>query len=201
MKVVLATNNRHKVEEIKAYLQDLDVTLLTPSPLVGVKEEGVTLRENALQKARAVAKVFGGWALADDTGLFVEALEGRPGVFSSRYAGEGASYQDNVQRLLEEMRPVPAEKRGAYFSCVIALVHPDGREVTVEGRLEGSIAQETQGDQGFGYDPIFFLPDRGCTLAEIPLEEKNKISHRGRALFKIKGVLEGLVRLEKNFGA
>lgn len=201
MKIVLATNNKDKIREILAYFRDLDLDIipLTPSPLGGeggvrgefkLKEEGTTLRDNALQKARTVAKATGQWALADDTGLFVEALEGRPGVFSSRYAGEGATYEQNVSKLLEEMRDVSDEKRDAYFSCVMALVYPDGREVTVEGRLEGTIAREPCGDHGFGYDPIFFLPDRACTLAEIPLEEKNKISHRGRALWKMRGVVE-----------
>jgi len=199
MKIVLATANKNKVEEIRAYLHDLPLEIfsLEHFPEISLKEEGNTLRENALQKARMVAKKTNFWALGDDTGLFVEALEGRPGVFSSRYAGEKASYKENVQKLLEEMRDVPEKNRGAFFSCVLALTHPDGREVVVEGRLEGVIAKEQKGDKGFGYDPIFWLPDRNCTLAEVSLDEKNKISHRGRALFKMKGVLEGLI---KQFG-
>lgn len=201
MKIVLATNNRHKVEEIQGYFKDIPLTL---SPLVGegrvrggiaLKEEGLTLRDNALQKARTVAKATGEWALADDTGLFVEALGGSPGIFSSRYAGLRASYEENVAKLLDAMKKIPGEKREAYFSCVMALVHPDGREVVVEGRLEGRITLAPKGERGFGYDPVFFLPDRGLTLAKISLEEKNKISHRGRALFKMKGVIEGLMKL------
>ncbi len=198
MKIVLATQNRDKIIEIQTYLKNLDLEIISSE--TDLKEEGDTLRENALQKARAVAKATGQWALADDTGLFVEALGGRPGVFSSRYASEGSTYEQNVCKLLEEMREVPEEERGAYFSCVMALVYPDGREVTVEGRLEGSIAKEPRGSFGFGYDPVFFLPDRGRTLAEIPLEEKNKISHRGRALWKMRGVIEGLVKMEKTIG-
>lgn len=198
MKIVLATQNKHKIEEIKNYFKDLslDIVSLYLFAPMALKETGSTLRENALQKARTVAKKTNQWTLADDTGLFVEALDGRPGVFSSRYAGEGAAYEQNVRKLLEEMRDIPYETRGAYFSCVMALVYPDGREVTVVGRLEGLIAQEPRGDQGFGYDPVFFLPDRGCTLAELSLEEKNNISHRGRTLFKMRGVLEGLMEIK-----
>lgn len=197
MKVVLATQNRHKTEEIRSYLRDLQGVILSATKgLTEIKEEGTTLRENALQKARTAAQATGQWALADDTGLFVEALDGKPGLFSARYAGEGATYEENVNKLLKEMQEVLDEKRRAYFSCVMALVYPDGREVTVEGRLEGEIAKEPRGSCGFGYDPIFFLPDRGCTLAEIPLEEKNKISHRGRALFKMWGVIEEIAKME-----
>ena len=201
MKLVLATANQHKVEEIKNYLKGLplDILYLENFPEVVLKEEGKTLRENALQKARTAAQKTKLWALGDDTGLFVEALEGRPGVFSSRYAGEQANYKENTKKLLMEMRDVPEKNRDAYFSCVLALVHSDGREVVVEGRLEGMITKEPRGDKGFGYDPVFWLPDRGCTLAEISLEEKNKISHRGRALFKMKGVLEGLLKMEGDF--
>lgn len=200
MKIILATNNPNKLAEIQAYFKGLAIEPVSLAQLIeGVlKEEGNTLRENALQKARRVANRTGLWALADDTGLFVEALGGRPGVFSSRYAGTAASYSDNIKKLLAEMKDLPEEARGAYFSCVIALVAKDGREVTVEGRLEGEITREPRGRGGFGYDPIFFLPDRRCTLAELSLAEKNSISHRGRALFKMKGVLEGLVKLENS---
>lgn len=198
MKIVLATANKHKIEEIKAYLKGLSCEILSLEnfPEVLLKEEGKTLRENALQKARITAKETGCWALGDDTGLFVEALEGRPGIFSSRYAGEKATYKENWEKLLGEMQNVAENNRGAFFSCVLALVHQDGREVVVEGRLEGLITTTPRGDRGFGYDPVFFLPDRGCTLAEISLGEKNKISHRGRALFKMRGVIEGLIKME-----
>ncbi|MBI4125037.1 MAG: RdgB/HAM1 family non-canonical purine NTP pyrophosphatase [Deltaproteobacteria bacterium] len=200
MKIILATNNRHKIEEIREFLKEVPGVILSeakdPNDPLELKEEGATLRDNALQKARTAAHQTGEWALADDTGLFVESLDGRPGIFSSRYAGEQATYEENRFKLLSELRDVPEEKRGAYFSCVMALVHPDGREVTVEGRLLGRIAREPKGNQGFGYDPIFWLPDRDRTLAELSLEEKNKISHRGKALYKMKGVLEGLTKLE-----
>lgn len=200
MKIVLATNNKHKVEEIRSCLQNLPLEILSLQllPEVELKEEGKTLVENALQKGRCVAHATKEWALSDDTGLFVEALKGRPGIFSGRYAGEEASFQDNTNKLLEEMKNIPESKRGAYFSCVMALVSNGGEEILVEGRLEGSIAVKPQGSFGFGYDPIFWLPSRRCTLAEISLEEKNKISHRGQALFKMRGVIEGILKMENS---
>lgn len=196
----MATRNRHKIEELACFLKGSGWEII-PMESVGVavpEEAGETLRENALHKAATGALLANEWALADDTGLFVEALGGRPGVFSARYAGEGAADSDNVQRLLKELEGVPEEKRGAFFSCVLALAHQDGREVTVEGRLEGVIAREPRGKNGFGYDPVFFLPERGLTLAELSPEEKNKISHRGRALFKMRGVLGGIIELENS---
>lgn len=203
MKIILATQNRHKVEEVRAYFESLR-GLKDRSHLHRIQweiatppwadrndiETGRTLRENALQKARGVAQRAVEWALADDTGLFVDALGGRPGIFSARYAGENATFPQNIRKLLAEMKDVPEKDRSAHFSSVLALVHPDGREVTVEGRLEGVIAAEPKGKGGFGYDPVFFLPNRRCTLAEISIEEKNRISHRAKALFKMRGVLE-----------
>lgn len=195
MKIVLATQNRDKLEEIGEFFRDLPVAwgLAADYPGLVLREEGKTLRENALQKARETARVAQGWALADDTGLFVEALGGGPGVRSARYAGAEASYEGNVRKLLGELAAVPSEKRGAWFACVLALVHPDGREVIVEGRLEGLITDWARGSFGFGYDPVFLLPEQNRTLAELTMEEKNRISHRGRALVKMKGVLEGML--------
>ncbi|MDZ4224902.1 MAG: RdgB/HAM1 family non-canonical purine NTP pyrophosphatase, partial [bacterium] len=161
-----------------------------------VAETGTTLLENALQKARAAAKASGLWALADDTGLFVDALDGKPGVFSARYAGEEGNAVKNIEQLLQELRGVPFEKRGAHFETVMALVHPDGREVTVQGELAGMIAEKCSGEKGFGYDPVFWLPKRGVTLAELPLEEKNRISHRGKALLKMKKIIEEILKIE-----
>ncbi len=186
MKLVLATNNRHKIEEIKAYLTTVEIL---PRENFDLKEEGETLRENALQKARLVAVKAGMWALADDTGLFVDALDGRPGILSARYAGEQATAQDNIKKLLKELEGLSFEKRGAHFETVVALVHPDGREITVSGKLNGTIAEKSSGREGFGYDPVFWISSFRCTLAEIPLEQKNRISHRGKALEKLKTVL------------
>lgn len=197
MKITLATQNRDKIKEIEAYFFGLGADFLSLADVgeINLKEEGKTLRANALQKAETAAASVHDWALADDTGLFVDALQGEPGVYSARYAGENATYRENVEKLLRELEGVPEGKRGAYFSCVMALYHPDGREAVVEGRLGGVIALAPKGENGFGYDPVFLLPERGCTLAELPLKEKNKISHRGRALFKMRGVLEGLLKM------
>lgn len=198
MKIVLATKNQHKVREIQEALRGLaiDLVSLRDFPKVFLREEAASLRENALQKARITAKEANHWALADDTGLFVEALEGQPGIFSARYAGANATFEQNIYKLLSEMKDIPKGKRRAHFQTFLALVHPDGREVVVDGRLEGVIVQKKKGGEGFGYDPIFFLPERHCTLAEISLEEKNRISHRGQALVKIRGVLEEWLALE-----
>lgn len=198
MKLVLATKNRHKAEEIQNFLRDLPLEIVSLDVFSNIilREEGSSLRENAMHKARTVAAATKEWALADDTGLFVDALGGRPGIFSARFSGEAATFQENVEQLLKEMEGVANKDRTAYFSSVLALAQADGREVVVEGRLEGLITHTPAGEKGFGYDPIFFLPDRGRTLAELNLEEKNQISHRGRALFKMRGVLEGIMKME-----
>jgi len=196
MKIVLATQNKHKIDEIQFYLASLrgseGFEAIPFDGQIELKETGTSLHENARQKAVAVAEATGEWALADDTGLFVTALNGKPGIFSARYAGEKATFQQNTQKLLEEMKNIPTPQRNAYFSCVLALVHPDGREVIVEGKLQGMIATTPTGNDGFGYDPIFFLPEKKCTLAEIPLEEKNKISHRAKALSQMRIVFDNV---------
>ena len=179
MKLTLATGNKDKIEEIRSFFREsIEIISLPPQS----EETGATLRENALQKAREAATRSGGWALADDTGLKVAALNGAPGVYSARYAGPGATYEENRKKLLADLKGVEEVRRGAHFSCVLALCHADGREVVVEGRLEGVVINEERGSGGFGYDPVFWLSDRRCTLAELSLEEKNKISHRGKAL-------------------
>ena len=198
MKLVLATNNHDKVKEIKTYLSSLSWEIIGAFELPNapdVVEDQATLRGNALKKAREIAEVAGTWTLADDTGLFVTALKGRPGVYSARYAGSKASYLENVQKLLQEMKSVPAGKRAAEFVCVMALVHSDGREVVVESRLVGEITTEPKGKSGFGYDPVFWLPQQKKTLAELTLEEKNQISHRGQSLYKMKSVLETIIKI------
>lgn len=179
---VLATANPHKAEEMSAVLARLGVLVLARPDHVGdVEETEDTLEGNALLKARALARATGEVAIADDTGLFVDALEGRPGVKSARYAGEGATYAQNVDKLLFEMST--ALERRAHFRTVIALVAPDGQEVTVEGVLDGEITREPRGENGFGYDPVFAPDDTpGRTLAELTTDEKNDLSHRARAL-------------------
>lgn len=192
MKLVLATKNRNKVVELRKMLEGFDIeieSLFERPEIEDIVEDGTIFEENALKKARVVASKTGEWALADDSGLVVDALGGAPGIYSSRYAGREKDYPANNAKLLSEMKGVPDDKRQAAFVCVMALVSPDGREYVVEGRCEGEIARALKGDKGFGYDPLFWLPDRGLTMAELPLDGKNKISHRGRALAKIRELL------------
>lgn len=196
MEIVLATQNPDKIREIKEVLKDLPIKILTLMDL-GLKEKveetGKTLEENALLKAKFWAEKTGKWALADDTGLEVEALNGAPGVHTSRYAGENASYEDNWKKLLKNMEGIPWEKRKARFRCVIAIVSPKGKRHIAEGILEGYITLEAKGNEGFGYDPVFYIPEKGKTLAEMSLEEKNSLSHRGKALQKAKEIICNII--------
>ena len=155
-----------------------------------VQEDGLTYAENALKKARAAAAFSGKPALADDTGLEVDALGGEPGLHAARFAGEGCTFQDNIRKLLGLMRAVPEERRNARFVCVLALVAPGGRETLVEGELRGRILEAPAGTSGFGYDPVFYVPKLGKTLAELTAEEKNRISHRARAVEKMREILQ-----------
>ncbi len=191
--LVLATGNRDKQNEITALLSDLEITILTLQDFPGapsIIEDGATCEENALKKARGIADFTKQLTLADDTGLEVEALGGRPGVYAARYAGEEASYDDNCQKLLRELNDVPSGQRQARFLTVIAVADSSGNSDVVEGSLAGEISTENRGRGGFGYDPVFFLPDEGKTLAEISAEHKNRISHRGLALQKAKELLK-----------
>jgi len=192
VELVLATGNPDKQKEMIALLGDLPITIRTLNefePVPPIIEDGETCEANAIKKATIIAKHTGLLALADDTGLGVEALDGRPGVYAARYAGENATYQDNCRKLLEELQGVPVGKRAARFLTVIALAEPTDSVDVVEGVLDGTIAETVSGADGFGYDPVFFVPELGKTLAQITLEEKNQISHRGRALAKVKDVL------------
>jgi XTP/dITP diphosphohydrolase len=180
--IVLATGNKGKIREFTGLLEGVFGRIISLNDLESppdVVEDGRTFRENALKKARAIAAYTGLPVLADDSGLEVEALGGRPGVYSARYAGEGATDRDNIRKLLSELSGV--ENRSARFVCVLALVTPDGREITAEGTCEGVILTEPRGEGGFGYDPVFFLPELGKTMAELPPEIKNTLSHRARA--------------------
>ena len=202
--VVLATRNQHKVEEIQALLADVSMTFLSLADfpdLPEVIEDGTTCQENAVKKARETAAGTGHWALADDTGLEVDALGGRPGVYAARYAGEGATYDDNCKKLLKELQDIPVEQRGARFLTVMALSDPEGQTETVEGQLQGQIAEEFYGSQGFGYDPVFYVPDAHKTLAEMTLEEKNELSHRGQALRLAKDLLNRRIQNTPSVGA
>ena len=193
--VVLATRNEHKGQELKALLggEDLIIRTLAEFPdAPDVVEDGVTCEANAIKKAREIARHTGLPAIADDTGLEVKTLGGRPGVYSARYAGEGATYKDNCAKLLRELDGVPREQRQARFVTVAAIALPTGQSVVVEGSLEGLITEREIGSHGFGYDPVFFVPESGKTLAEMSPAEKNRISHRARAFGKAKELIRAL---------
>lgn len=186
--LLFASRNKGKFREASALLQPLDVKLLSVEDFSGapeVVEDGTTFQENALKKARCLAEYSGIATIADDSGLEVECLGGRPGVYSSRFAGPDATDQENTIHLLGELEGVPLEKRTAAFRCVLALFDKDGSYNFFEGTLEGFIAFELSGAGGFGYDPIFLLPDGERTVAELDPEEKNRISHRGKAFEKL----------------
>ncbi len=183
MKIALATNNKHKLEEIRAILNGCFEQILSLSELgldIEIEETGATLEENALIKAREIVRLTGMPALADDTGLMVDALGGAPGVYSARYAGEAHDDKSNRQLLLKNLENAP--DRSAHFGTVIAVCYPDGSYLTAEGRVDGKIIFEERGEGGFGYDSLFYSEEIGKTFAEATPEEKNSISHRGRAL-------------------
>ena len=184
MKVILASQNQHKLVELSNILSKLGFEIALESEYglhVEVEETGTTFEENSLLKAEAVMKASGLPVLADDSGLMVDALDGAPGVYSARY-GHKSSDQERTAYLLENMKGVPEGKRGAKFVCVITCLWPDGRKIVARGECPGVIAKAPHGENGFGYDPVFYLPERGMTYAELPSEEKNAISHRARAL-------------------
>jgi XTP/dITP diphosphohydrolase len=185
MQLVLATNNKDKIREIKHLLDDLPVTILTSADFLDFPdpdETGETLEENAILKAREIAAFCDLPALADDSGLEVDALGGAPGVYSSRFAGPGCTYRDNNEKLLRDLAGVPEDKRTARFRCVIAVAWDKDDVQTAEGKAEGRITEKIVGDKGFGYDPVFFYPPAGKRFSEMSLEEKNGVSHRGLAL-------------------
>ncbi len=185
MKAVIATRNRGKIRELKELLADfgLDILPLDHFPQVReIVEDGDTFFENAMKKAKTVSEKTGFLAIADDSGLEVEALKGAPGVYSARYAGEDATDEQNYLKLLDEMKDIPTEKRGAQFRCVMVAYRPDGKWVSAEGICRGRITSSPRGDKGFGYDPVFVPEGETRTMAELTREEKNRISHRGKAL-------------------
>lgn len=195
MKLFLATGNRDKIKEISAILPGSKFsieTCLDRPDMPEVEEDGVTLLENSEKKAMASASYFKMPAVADDTGLEVFALGGAPGVYSARWAGEGCTYLDNNLKLLKELESFPDSERQARFVCVITLAFPDGKKVSFEGVTEGVIGRKPAGRAGFGYDPLFLVPEFGLTYAEMEPELKNRISHRAKALAKLKKYLEDL---------
>jgi XTP/dITP diphosphohydrolase len=193
--LVLATRNRHKGEELAALLGDLGIRIRTLDEFPGVPdvvEDGSTCEANAVKKANEIATATGLAAVADDTGLEVDALNGRPGVYAARYAGEHATYEDNCRKLLLELSGVPRERRTARFMTVAAIALPSGEVQIATGQLEGLIAEKPVGSRGFGYDPVFFIPELGKTLAELSADEKNRISHRAKAFIQAKDLLRSI---------
>ncbi len=192
-RMIFATGNENKMKEIREILGALPLEILSMKEAgvsADIVEDGKTFEENALIKARAICKLAGEMVLADDSGLEIDYLNKEPGIYSARYMGEDTSYHIKNKSLIDRLEGVPDEKRTARFVCAIAAVFPDGKELVVRGTVEGIIGYEEKGENGFGYDPIFYLPERGCTTAELPPEEKNSISHRGNALRLMKDLLE-----------
>lgn len=192
-KLIFATGNAGKMREIREILGRPGLTILSQKEAgidVEVEENGSTFEENALIKARAVAAHTDAVVLADDSGLEVDYLNGEPGIYSARFLGEETPYSVKNQKILDLLAGVPEEKRTARFISSIAAVLPDGREYTTRGVIEGIIGYECRGEGGFGYDPIFFVPEFGCSTAELTMEQKNEISHRGKALRAMKEVLK-----------
>ena len=193
--LVMATGNSHKLREIREILKGTDFDVVPMKAVLedtSVVEDGTTFMENALKKARTIAARCGRPTLSDDSGLVIDALGGEPGIYSARYMGEDTPYPIKNQALLDRLKDVPAEERTARFVRAMACVFPDGRELTVEETFEGRIADEIAGINGFGYDPIFYVPERQCTSAELSEEEKNAVSHRGKALRHMKELLTAL---------
>ena len=194
-KIVFATTNAGKIKEIKEILADFDVEVASMKEMnitADIEENGATFEENSLIKARAVSKLTGLPALADDSGLEVDYLNGEPGIYSARYLGRDTDYDYKNNYIIKKLKDAKDEERSARFVCVISLVLPDGREFVKKGVMEGRIGYEIKGENGFGYDPIFYLPEYGKTSAEISAEEKNKISHRGKALSAMKKLIASL---------
>lgn len=201
-RIVFATGNAGKMKEVRMILADLGVEVVSMKEAgisVDIEEDGSTYEENATIKARAVAAEAdaGDIVLADDSGLEIDSLNGEPGVYSARYLGEDTPYSVKNANLIERLQGVPDEKRTARFVCAIAAVLPDGRELTARAAIEGRIGYEEKGDGGFGYDPIFYVPELHKTTAELTGEEKNLVSHRGKALQLMK---EELKKYEEYFG-
>ncbi len=198
MKIIFATGNQNKMKEIRMILQDLGMEILSMKEAgvsIDIEENGATFEENAMIKASAIAelpevKAMNAIVLADDSGLEIDHLNKEPGIRSARYAGTDTSYLIKNNLLLSRMKGVPDEERTARFVCAIAAVFPDGEKEVVRGTMEGRVAYEIAGANGFGYDPIFYLPEYGCTSAELSPEKKNELSHRGQGLRMMRKIME-----------
>jgi XTP/dITP diphosphohydrolase len=192
MKIVFASSNEGKVKEINKMLEGMEIELVSLSNYSHVPEiveDGKSFLENALKKAKIISEFTGEIVLADDSGLQVEVLGGEPGIYSARYAGEKATDAENNAKLLDKLKNIPQEKRTAFFSCVLVLYKTDGSYDYFKGKWNGQVIDEGRGNNGFGYDPIFFVPQLKMTAAELPVEIKNKVSHRGQAVAQLKKAL------------
>ena len=192
-KLIFATSNEGKMKEVRSILEDLGVEVLSMKEAgiyVDVVEDGSTFEENAIIKATAIQKICGEIVLADDSGLEVDYLNKEPGIYSARYMGEDTSYSIKNKSLIERLEGVEGDARSARFVCAIAAAFPDGSVEVTRGTIEGQIGYEEKGENGFGYDPIFYVPEYGCTTAELTMEQKNEASHRGKALRKMKEVIK-----------
>lgn len=192
-KIIFATGNQDKMREIREILADMDVEVVSMKEAgihADIEENGSTFEENAIIKAKAICDITGEITLADDSGLEIDYLDKAPGIYSARFAGEDTSYDIKNRILLDRLEGVPDEERRARFVCAVAAVFPDGTVKVVRETIEGQIAHEIVGENGFGYDPIFYVPEYGCTTAEMTPELKNELSHRGKALRAMKKILE-----------
>ncbi len=191
--IIFATKNKGKIKEINAILADMDVNVISMEEAgitIDVVEDGTTFEENSMKKAVQIMEVSGKITLADDSGLEIDYMDKAPGVYSARFMGENTPYAERFKAIFEKLDGVPEEKRTARFVSCIAAAFPDGRRLTSLDTVEGIIGYEVKGENGFGYDPIFFVPDKGRYMAELSAEEKNAISHRGKALGKMKELLK-----------
>ena len=198
-KIIFATGNADKMKEIREILSDLDAEILSMKEAgiqADIVEDGKTFEENAVIKATAISKLTGEIVLADDSGLEIDYLNKEPGIYSARYMGHDTPYAIKNQKILDKLRDVPEEKRTARFVCAMALALPDGTTRTAQATMEGRIGYEIKGENGFGYDPIFYLPEFGKSSAEISPEQKNRISHRGKALRMMKDKIKELCKDE-----
>lgn len=196
MKIIFATGNQGKMKEVKMILSDLGCEILSMKEAgidIDIVENGKTFEENAMIKAQAIAKLEKAIVLADDSGLEIDYLNKEPGIYSARYLGEDTPYEEKNKQIMKRLEGVEQEKRTARFVCAIAGVMPDGKTFTTRGTIEGYIGTEARGNNGFGYDPIFYVTEYHCTTAELTLEQKNKISHRGKALEKAKEEIKKLM--------
>ncbi len=195
-RIIFATGNAGKMKEIRMILADLGIPVVSMKEAgitADIEENGTTFEENAIIKAKTIMEMTGEIVMADDSGLEIDYLDGAPGIYSARFMGEDTSYDIKNRALIEKLDGVPDEKRTARFACSIACALPDGRILTSYGAMEGQIGYEIKGENGFGYDPIFYLPEYGCSSAEISPEQKNELSHRGKALRSMKEKLQEIL--------